>query len=287
MKRYIEPFVGGGAMFFEIAQKYGIPSAYLYDVNSELILAYRVVQQYPEKLIERLDEISKNYQTLTESKRKELYYTIRERYNFQRLQIDHRCYSADWISRAAMLIFLNRTCFNGLFRLNSKGEFNVPHGRYKNPRILDTGNLMAVSRLLQAAEIRAADFPTCEGAIGPASFVYFDPPYRPISRTASFTSYSTFDFDDQQQVRLACFFGHLDKTYDVKMMLSNSDPTNENPDDRFFESLYGDYDIHKVFAKRMISSNAQKRGQIHELVITNYQTPATGRLSGNAGKSRS
>ncbi len=286
IKRYIEPFIGGGAVFFEIAQRYRISSAYLYDVNAELIIAYKVIQKDPEKLIEQLDKISKDYKALSEINRKNFYYEIRESYNLQRLQIDYQHYAENWVSRAAMLIFLNRTCFNGLFRLNSKGEFNVPHGRYDNPRILDAENLMAVSRLLQIAEFETGDFETCESAISPFSFIYFDPPYRPISKTASFTSYSKYDFDDQQQIRLAKFFRYLNENYDVKMMLSNSDPTNESSEDDFFERLYTGFNIHKVSANRMINSNAQKRGQINELVITNYQISAKGWQSVN-GKSGS
>lgn len=271
IKRYIEPFIGGGAVFFEITQTYKIPSAYLYDVNAELILAYRVVQKDPEKLIEQLDELSQSYKVLDQDKRKSFFYEVRDAYNSQRLQIDYHHYSANWISRVAILIFLNRTCFNGLFRLNSKGEFNVPHGRYKNPRILDEENLMAVSKLLQIAEIVAGDFETCENAVTDASFIYFDPPYRPISKTANFTSYSTFVFNDQQQIRLAQFFRYLNDRHNVRMMLSNSDPTNEDPQDNFFKNLYQNFYIKKVFANRMINSKSNGRGQIQELVITNYE----------------
>ncbi len=269
--RYIEPFIGGGAVFFEIAQKYKMSSAYLYDVNPELILAYKVVQKNPEELIEQLYEVSQNYKALTEEKRKGFYYETRNQYNLQRAYVDFRHYSVDWISRSAMLIFLNRTCFNGLFRLNSKGEFNVPHGRYKNPRILNEENIIAVSQLLQIAEIETGDFEICEDVITPTSFVYFDPPYRPISKTARFTSYSKFDFDDQQQIRLANFFRYLDENYDVKMMLSNSDPKNKNTEDNFFEDLYQGFNIQQVFANRMINSNSNGRGQISELIITNYE----------------
>jgi len=270
IKRYIEPFVGGGAVFFDIAQKYSISSAFLYDVNSELIIAYRVIQKEPEKLIEQLDDISQKYKSLIETKRKVFYYELREKYNLQRLNINYTKYSDDWISRAVMLIFLNRTCFNGLFRFNSKGEFNVPHGRYKNPKILDEENLKNVSQLLQITEIINCDFEACKDVITPESFIYFDPPYRPISKTANFTSYSKLSFDDFQQNRLAKFFRELHKNHDVKMMLSNSDPKNENPTDNFFEDLYQGFNIHRVSANRMINSDTQKRGHIDELVITNY-----------------
>lgn len=270
VERYIEPFMGGGAVFFEVAQKYPIASAYLSDVNPELILAYKVIQKYPHKLIEELQKISRHYQDLTEEERREFYYDIRQQYNLQKSHINFQHYSSAWISRVAMLIFLNRTCFNGLFRLNSKGLFNVPNGRYKNPRILDEENLVAISQLLEVAEIQIGDFERCEKAIIPNSFIYFDPPYRPLSKTSSFTSYSTFDFDDRQQARLANFFRYLDSKYEVKMMLSNSDPKNENPQDDFFEDLYKGFNLHRVSASRMINSKAQGRGKIGELVITNY-----------------
>lgn len=270
IKHYIEPFIGGGAVFFEIARKYDIASASIYDVNPELILVYQVIQKDVEKLIGEVGNISRDYHRLTEGDRKAFYFQIRDRYNSQRADINFRQYSDNWIAMAAMLIGLNRTCFNGLFRLNSKGEFNVPPGRYKNPKILDAQNLRAVSELLQIAEIEVGDFEACENAIKPGTFIYFDPPYRPISKTANFNSYSTFEFDDNQQIRLAHFFRKLDRNHEVKMMLSNSEPKNEDPTDEFFEELYKGFNIHRVSAHRMINSNAKKRGQIDELVITNY-----------------
>ena len=270
VEKYIEPFVGGGSVFLAVAQKYKMSSAYLSDVNPEIILAYKVIQKYPHELIERLQKISRNYQDLPEEKKQEFYYKIRQDYNLQKSQIDFQHYSLAWISRVAMLIFLNRTCFNGLFRLNNKGLFNVPHGRYKNPRILDEENLMAVSQLLEVAEIKLGDFERCEEAITSNSFIYFDPPYRPLSKTSSFTSYSTFNFDDSQQIRLANFLRHLDGKHNIKMMLSNSDPKNTNPQDNFFEDLYQGFNIYRVSASRMINSKAEGRGKIDELVITNY-----------------
>jgi len=270
IERYIEPFVGGGAVFFAIIQKYQVDSAYLYDVNPEIILVYKVIQKDPEKLIEKLDIISQKYKSLTEEERKKFFYDLRQKYNLQQIKFDFEDYSLDWISRSAMLIFLNRTCFNGLFRLNSQGMFNVPHGRYKNPKILDEDNIIAVSKLLKIAEIKKADFEKCEEAIIPNSFIYFDPPYRPLNKTSSFTSYSTLEFSDQQQTRLANFFRHLDRNYEIKLMLSNSDPKNENSQDTFFEDLYKGFNIHRVSASRIINSKAENRGQIDELVITNY-----------------
>jgi DNA adenine methylase len=271
IKKYVEPFVGSGAVFFDIAQTYSVKSIFLYDVNVELIIAYRVIQRNVEDLIEQLDELSKNYKALDSKCRKEFFYQIRERYNQQRREIDYPHFSQNWLSRAAMLIFLNRTCFNGLFRLNSKGEFNVPHGRYKNPRILDEENLLNVARVLQSAEIQAGDFEICATEVDETTFVYFDPPYRPISQTSSFTSYSKFDFGSDEQKRLARFFAKLDREHQAKLMLSNSDPTNEDPSDNFFEVLYRNFLIETVAANRMINSNGAKRGKIRELLITNYE----------------
>jgi DNA adenine methylase len=267
---YFEPFLGGGAVFLDIAQNYPITSAYLCDINEELILTYRVIQRNPETMVELLKQLSKQYYALTMEKRKEFYYTIRTLYNQHRYQIDYSKYSEPWITRAAHMIFLNKTCYNSLFRMNRKGEFNVPYGRYKKPKILDAENIFNVSKMLQIAEICFGDFTECEPFITTQSFVYFDPPYRPISRTSSFTSYSKNVFTDDEQIKLGNYYRLLHKKYGAKLMLSNSDPTNENPHDRFFEELYQGFKIHKVSANRMINSNAQKRGPITELVITNY-----------------
>lgn len=271
IKKYIEPFLGGGAVFFDIAQKYSIDSAYLYDLNEELIIAYKVIQLNPDKLLEFLFKYSKQYLSLQADHRKKYFYDVRQNYNLQRFQIDYDSYSENWIPRTAQMIFLNRTCYNGLFRLNRKGEFNVPFGAYKNPKILDEENILAVSQWLQIAEIRVANFDVCEKCVDENSFVYFDPPYRPISRTSSFTSYSKYEFGDAEQFNLAKFFALLDKKYQAKLMLSNSDPTYLNPDDHFFNELYLDYHIQKVCANRMINRNAEKRGHISELLIMNYE----------------
>lgn len=271
---YVEAFVGGAAVFFDIAQNYPIKKVFLYDINAELILIYRVIQQQVEKLSEELAQYARQYRKRDDAGKKAFYYETRARLNEQRLHIDFAHFSDAWISRAAMHLFLNRTCYNGLFRLNRRGEFNVPFGRHRNPRILNAENLALAARLLQIAEIRSGDFTQCLEDIGPDTFVYFDPPYRPLSKTANFTSYSRFRFDDNAQIRLAHFFARLDRETGASLMLSNSDPTNENPEDRFFDDLYQDFYIHRVSAQRMINSNAQKRGPIRELVITNYEVQA-------------
>jgi len=175
------------------------------------------------------------------------------------------------LDRAAQLIFLNKTCFNGLFRLNSKGEFNVPYGKYPNPTILDNENIFAVSKLLQHVEIRNANYSECFNEITSNSFVYFDPPYKPISKTASFTTYTGTEFTDKEQIELANFYRKLDIEKQAKLMLSNSDPKNENPKDDFFETVFKDYNFYRVNASRAINCNGNKRGKIKELVITNYK----------------
>ncbi len=187
----------------------------------------------------------------------------------QRFNIDYNKYSENWIPRVAQTIFLNKTCFNGLFRFNSKGGFNSPMGRYKNPKILDESNLLNVSKLLEIATIKKADFREVKNDIRNNSFVYFDPPYRPISKTSSFTSYSKFNFQDDEQLQLASLFYKLDQQ-GHKLMLSNSDPKNTNPNDDFFETIYEKFNITRVDAKRSINSNGSKRNSIKEIVVTNY-----------------
>jgi DNA adenine methylase len=269
LTNYVEPFIGGGAVFFDVVQKYGISSAFLYDINPALIIVYTTIKKDLEKLIEKLIDFSEKYKILDENQRKDYFYQIRDQYNIQR-----QTFNEEWITRTAQLIFLNRTCFNGLFRLNKQGDFNVPYGRYKNPKIVDEQNLTAVSHLLQIAEIKLGDFQQCQDHINSKTFVYFDPPYRPLNATARFTAYSTFSFDDKQQRRLGKFFAEMNELTNAKMMLSNSDPKNEDPNDNFFDVLYQDFTIHRVAAKRMINSNAKRRGTISEIIVTNYDHDA-------------
>lgn len=269
-EKYIEPFLGGGAVFFSIYNKYNIKSAFLCDINPDIVIAYKVIQKYVNELIEQLFELSEQYYSLKEENRKDFYYTIRVQYNQLKKELNYNIISEKWIDSTSLLIFLNKTCFNGLFRTNKKGEFNVPHGRYKKPKILDSDNLYAVSKALEIAEIELADFESSLEKITNNCFVYFDPPYRPLNKTSSFTSYSPFEFNDKQQKRLANFYKYLDKNYSLKLMLSNSDPKNNDHNDLFFDNIYQEFNINRVLAKRMINSKANKRGNIYELVITNY-----------------
>jgi len=269
LKNYYEPFLGGGAVFFFIAQNYPIKKAYLSDVNEDLVLAFSVVQQNVFELIDELTLLKNEYIKRDDQEREKYFYKTRELYNSERIKTNFNKCSSDWIPRAAKLIFLNKTCFNGLFRLNRKGEFNVPFGRYKNPGILDQENLVSASRVLEIAEIFLTDFENIKNKINDDFFIYFDPPYRPISITSSFTSYSKYDFTEEDQKRLAQFYCELGVNGN-KLMLSNSDPKNENPADTFFEKLYNKFNISKVQASRMINCKAEKRGKLTELLITNY-----------------
>lgn len=269
INNYYEPFIGGGAVFFDVAQRYNIHSAFLYDINPELILTYRVIQQNVFQLIEILDSIKNKYAKLSSEDQTRFYYEIRKEFNINLMKTNFSKYSEDWILRAAQIIFLNKTCFNGLFRFNQKGGFNVPAGRYKNPKILDEQNLVLVSKLLQIAVIKNAGFETVEHDLVENSFVYFDPPYRPISKTAGFTSYSKFKFEDDEQRKLAELYHRLNQK-GIKLMLSNSDPKNLNSDDNFFDDIYCNYKISRIQARRMINSNTLKRDSINEIVVTNF-----------------
>lgn len=266
---YIEPFLGSGAVFFDIAQHYNIKEAFLYDINEELILLYKVVQRDAAKLIEFLFHYQKTYWSLNFEKRSTYFYEQRANYNTQRFNTGYNIYSDNWIPRAAQLLFLNRTCFNGLYRVNSQGAFNTPIGRYERPNICDEYNLLAASKVLEIATIEKADFRQLKKQATKGSFVYLDPPYRPLSKTAHFKAYSNHQFNDDTQLELAQLFHTLDKK-GVLLMLSNSDPRNHNPNDDFFDDAYKEYGITRVPAKRMINSKPGKRGLVNELVIRNY-----------------
>lgn len=267
--RYIEPFVGGGAMFFFLKNHYHIGQSYLFDINADLIICYKVLQSNHLELIHTLEKISIDFFQETEEERKTFYYQIRELYNKQRKSFNYEVYSRAWVERAGFLIFLNKTCYNGLFRLNQKGEFNVPYGRYQKLKIYDPDTLKKVNIALQDTQIFCGDFIESEKFVTQNSFVYLDPPYRPLNSTSNFTNYSKDGFSDLDQKRLAEYFNRLDKK-GAYLMLSNSDPKNENPNDNFFETIYKGYKIERVPAKRYINCDAQKRGAINELIIRNY-----------------
>lgn len=266
IKRYIEPFIGGGAVFFDIANNYNFEDAYLFDINPELVILYNVIKYDVDDLIAELFELQQKY-NIAEDKAA-FYYSIRDEYNSFDKNVNANSFSKDFVRRAALTVCLNRTCFNGLYRVNSKGLFNVPVGKYKNPRILDENNLKEVSKALQYATIIQTDFANVLKYVNKDSFVYYDPPYRPID-ASSFNSYAVGDFNDEEQIRLKETFTKVDELGALQM-LSNSDPTNYNADDHFFDDLYSKYNIHRIWAKRMINSDPNGRDGVRELLITNY-----------------
>ena len=241
--RYFEPFIGGGALFFYLQPD----NAYISDMNEELINLYQIVRDNVDELITDLQkhDISKEY-----------FMEIRN--------IDRTKEYKNWsnIQKASRFIYLNRTCFNGMYRVNSKGEFNVPFGHYKNPRILDENNLINCSNLLQRTEIRHADFSEILKKVKKGDFVYFDPPYVPLSETSSFTSYTKDGFDVDMQFKLRDVCDELE-LLGVKFLLSNSDT-------KLVNELYENYNIKKVFASRQINANADGRGKITEVLVRNY-----------------
>jgi len=267
---YIEPFVGGGAFFFYLKSRFQINNSFLLDINRELLIGYQAIQNNPKELIDELRNLESEYIGKNEEERKNYYYKIRDKYNIQISSFDFSNYNSAWIERASHMIFLNRTCFNGLFRLNKNGEFNVPHGRYKNPRICDKENIKRVNLALKNTEIICGDFSKSSKYVKNNSLVYFDPPYRPLTKTSSFTSYSKEEFTDNDQIRLAEFYIELDRK-GAYLILSNSDPKNEDPKDDFFDELYKNFIIERVGAKRIINCDPKKRGEIKELIIRNYK----------------
>jgi len=241
-ERYFEPFVGGGAVFFHLRPE----KAILSDLNKDLINCYQIIKKQVVKLIEILKEYQIRH---TEN----FYYKIRDDYNSQILNN---------IERVAAFIYLNKTGFNGLYRVNNKGGFNVPLGSYKSPSIFDENNLMAVSKLLKNADLYAMPFENILSYIKSNDFIYFDPPYYPLNKTSKFTNYTKDAFLENEQERLADVFKQLDKK-GCKIMLSNSDT-------KFIKKLYRGYRIKLVKANRFINCIGDKRGPINELIIFNY-----------------
>jgi len=261
--KYAEPFVGGGAVLFDILNKFKLQEVYISDINAELITAYIAIRDDVESLISLLKDFDKQYNSNGLAGRKEQYLGLRSKFNEQK---KIKAYN---LEVAALMIFLNRTCFNGLYRVNRKGDYNVPMGAYNNPLICDEDNLRKVSKKLQNVKIICADYKKSADFIDEKTFVYFDPPYRPLTPTANFTSYTEQLFDDAKQLELAKFVRLLDNK-GVKMVVSNSDPKNTNKNDNFFDDAYAGQNIKRVSATRMINRNSDKRGKINELLISNF-----------------
>ena len=262
---YIEPFVGGGAMLFHMLQRHKcIRRAVINDINADLIRCYQLIANEPQTLIDRLKNIENNYYSVDFPARKELFYAYRDQYNSEGIHPDER---------AALFIFLNHTCFNGLYRVNAAGKFNVPYGRYKKPVICNAELIMADHRLLNSVELvirQPGNYKLVRQNLSRnhPNFVYFDPPYRPLSSTSSFKEYSNNPFEDRQQEELMHFSDRL-SAQNCLIMQSNSDSKTENGNS-YFEALYEGYDIQRVLASRFINADPEKRKKLTEVVIRNY-----------------
>ena len=259
---YVEPFVGGAAMLFHVLAKYpNIKRSVINDANSELVVTYKTIKTKPEELIRRLSKLQEEFgKCATEELRQDMYLKLRDKFNSRK---------SDELEMSTLFIFLNKTCFNGLYRVNSKGEFNVPFGKAKNPTICDAENIRALNKVLQKVTILNGDFEDVMKSVKGKAFFYFDPPYRPLTQSAAFTAYAKGGFNDDEQRRLAQFCRKLDRA-GHQWMLSNSDPHNVDPEDDFFEELYQGFDIKRVVASRAINSKGDRRGKIAELAIRNY-----------------
>ncbi len=264
IEKYIEPFVGGGAVLIDILQKYDIQEVYAFDINIDLINSYNVIKNNVEELINNLKQMETEYLQLGQEERKNYFYNIRDEYNNYELEENEQN-----VQRAAQFIYLNRTCFNGLYRVNKNGKFNVPVGSYKNPTICDEENLRQLSQLIQNVQFQYGDYSRSMEYVTENTFVYFDPPYRPLNVTSGFTSYTKEDFDDDNQRELATFYGKLNER-NAKLMLSNSNPKNINKEDTFFDNIYQGFNINQIQASRMINANSKGRGKISEILVTNY-----------------
>jgi len=248
IERYVEPFIGGGAVFFHLKARFPKIKAFLRDDNAELINCYKAVRDDVEELIRRLDEHVRQFQTGG----KEYYYSVRSRHQL-----------TDPLERAARMIFLNKTCFNGLWRVNARGEFNVPIGSYKRVSLYDRNNLLAASDALRGVDLGVTDFRKTIAATGPEDFVYVDPPYFPLSATSNFTSYTRKDFGVEAQRELAALYADAARR-GVRLMLSNSNT-------EVVEELYRAFRIHHVLARRAINCQGDKRGAISEIVVLSYE----------------
>lgn len=268
---YIEPFVGGGSVMFDLVPRFpNIKKVIINDLNSKLINVYRNIKENPALVLARLSELEVEYYMYNKKGKEEMYYRIRDKFN-ERYKISTNKPVAYYLHDAAYFIFLNKTCFNGLYRENTKGMFNVPWNKSAKPKICDYDNIIAVSDFLNKYDVQCldGDYKELTGNIGKDTFVYFDPPYRPLTKTSAFTSYTKSGFNDDSQKELSEFCKTITGK-GCKLMLSNSDPKNSDSEDTFFDDLYEGFNIARVEAKRNINSKGNKRGKVTEILVTNY-----------------
>ncbi|HCR44259.1 MAG TPA: hypothetical protein DIV41_06725 [Ruminococcaceae bacterium] len=264
--KYAEPFVGGGAVLFDILSHYNLKELYISDVNAELINAYKAIRENVFELIDLLQAYQDKYISIGSGEKKAYFYAQRSRYNELLVNTDS---TEGSLESAALFIFLNRTCFNGLYRVNKKGTFNVPAGAYRKPTICNAENLLSISSALKNVKIIYGDYKKSKDFIDNKTFAYFDPPYRPLTNTSSFTAYSQLGFNDAKQEELSYFVQAMAER-NAKLLVSNSDPKNIDENDNFFDILYSKFNIKRVKASRIINSKGEARGKISELLISNY-----------------
>ena len=263
---YVEPFVGAGAVLFDLLGEGRVTKAVICDINRELMTSYRVVRDRCRELTGLLARYEADYNSAGDERKKELYLEMRREFNLMR-SFSNLGGEMD-VSLTAHLLFLNKTCFNGLYRVNRRGEFNVPFNRAAKIHF-DTENLMLAGQALADTEILDGDYRQLTERIDGRCFIYVDPPYRPLTKTASFTDYDRLPFGDDAQRQLAAW-AREQKDKGAFVMLSNSDPHNADPEDDFFDELYADFEIHRVSAVRNINSDKSGRGHVSELLITGY-----------------
>jgi DNA adenine methylase len=264
--KYVEPFIGGGAVLFDVLETQPVEEIYISDINENLINTYIVIKKYVDDLIKELKVLAKDYSNMDIPNKQQFFINRRIDYNNTKNVLKANKYIQ--VRQAARMIFLNRTCFNGLYRVNSKGEFNVSFGKYENPMICDEHNLRRVSSKLANVNIKCCSYQDSLKVIDDKTFVFIDPPYRPLTTSSNFNSYNKDSFGDDEQIHLAEFVRKIDKI-GAKFIVCNSDPHNVDPSDDFFDDLYKGFNITRIPATRMINSKASARGHINELLITN------------------
>ena len=265
IERYCEPFVGGGAVMLDVLANCKPREVMINDINKELVNTYKQVQRNIDELIAILEVLQEKFWKADIEERKIIYTSERNRFNELKFATDNK----NNVELAALFIFLNKTCFNGLYRVNRDGLFNVPIGSYKFPPICDSENLRTISKLMKNVIIHCGNYSECYDFIDSQTFVYIDPPYRPLTVTSSFTSYSENKFGDNEQIELGKFVDKV-SSKGATIVLSNSDPKNVDDKDEFFDDLYGKYNIQRVSAKRRINSKGDKRNNVNELLISNF-----------------
>ncbi|MFZ0455770.1 MAG: Dam family site-specific DNA-(adenine-N6)-methyltransferase [Ignavibacteriaceae bacterium] len=268
IKNYYEPFLGSAAVFLFLKQKYNIENAYLSDISSNLISTFKIVRSETNSLIKELKFLDSEFKLKNLGERKVYYNNKREEFNALLLSGNQKN-KQKLVRKASLTIFLNKTCFNGLYRVNKSGQFNVPFGRYENPKIIDEENLLLVSQLLRNVVLEVRDFKSLPKIVKKNSFIYYDPPYSPLNKTSNFTSYSEFEFSLKEQEELAKVYVLLDKK-GTKQLLSNADLKSHNSKNDFHDNLYYKFTIKRILASRVINSKSANRGKISELLVSNY-----------------